>query len=135
MHRSGLINCVYASHVGGHIRQNKVNFVGADTAQNLLQNLRLAEIALHEIDAGYGIHGQDVRRHDAARAADDARGVLAPAAGRRPEVDAADSRPEQPLALLNLRQLEYRARAPALALRAFDELIAGMFGEPTSTAF
>src|ERR1700730_6039751 len=124
MHRTGLVNGVYASHVGGHIRQNKVDFVGADVLQNLLQNRGLAEIALHEVDAGYGVHRQDVRRYYAARAPDGARGGLAPAARGGAQIDAANSRPQQPLGVLNLRQLEDRARAPSLSLRALDELIA-----------
>jgi hypothetical protein len=45
------------------------------------------------------------------------------------------ARAQQALARLDLRELEYRARTPALFLRALDELIVGVFGEPTSTAF
>ncbi len=52
MHRPGLINRVYASHVGGHIRQYKVDFVGADALQNLLENALFAEITLHELHTG-----------------------------------------------------------------------------------
>jgi hypothetical protein len=65
--------------------------------------------------------------HDACR-------VLAPAAGRRPQVDAADTGPQQPLALLDLLELEYGARAPAFALRPLDELVVGMLGEPAGAA-
>ena len=90
---------------------------------------------MHEIDAGNGIHRQDIGRHQAARAADDACGVLAPAPGRGAEVHAANARPQQSLGVLNLRELEYGTLTPSFALRTLDELIVGMFREPTSTAF
>src|SRR5208283_5334892 len=100
-----------------------------------LQHDLVAKIALHEIHPGNRIHGQNVRRDDAARAADDARGILAPAARRGAQIHAADARLEQPLAPLDLGELEHRARAPSLALRALDELVAGMFGQPACAAF
>src|SRR5580693_9433417 len=38
------------------------------------------------------------------------------------------------LGALDLLQLEHRARAPALALRAFDELIVRVLGQPAGAA-
>ena len=67
-------------------------------------------------------------------AARDARRVLAPAAGRRAQIHAADAGPQQPLALLDFLELEDRARAPAFGLGALDELVAGMLGEPPGAA-
>ena len=55
--------------------------------------------------------------------------------GAAPKSTHANSRPQQPLGFLNLRELEDRARSPAFLLRAFDELIVGVFGEPAGTAF
>ena len=103
-------------------------FSRANPLQNLLEHRLIAKVALHEFDARNGVHGQNVRRHDAALAADDARGVLAPAARGGAQIDHANARPQQPLVFLNLRELEDGARAPALFLRAFHELIVGVFG-------
>ncbi len=69
----------------------------ADARQHLLQHRFVPKVALHELDARYRVHGQDVGRHDAARAADDARRVLAPAARSGAQIDAANPRPQQPL--------------------------------------
>ena len=93
-----------------------------------------AKVAEHEIHAGNGIHGQYVRRHDLARAADDPRRILAPTAGRRAQVHASNARPQQPLGLLDLLQLEHRARSPTFPVRPFDELVVRVLGEPSSAA-
>ena len=55
--------------------------------------------------------------------------------GAAPRSTQTNSRPQQPLGFLDLRQLEYGARAPAFLLRALDELIVGMFGQPAGAAF
>ena len=64
-------------------------------AQHLLDHALVAKIALHEIYSRNRIHGQNIGRDDTARPADDARGILAPAAGSGAEIDAAHSRPQQ----------------------------------------
>ncbi len=135
IHRSRLIHGIYAGHVWGHIRQNKVHFRGAEARTDLREDLFFPEIPQDELDARYRIHRQNIGRDDSARVPEDTRRVLAPTAGRRAEIHAADAGAQQALARLNLLELENRARTPALALRAFDVFVARVLGKPSSTAF
>ena len=113
IHRPGLIHGIDTRQVWGHIGQYKVDFRAAEARLDLFEDAFLAKIALHEVHARNRVHRQNVGRDDPARAADDARRVLAPPARRGPEIDAANPGPQQPLGRLNLGELEDRARAPA----------------------
>ena len=79
----------------------------------------IEEIELHEIDAGDRLHRQHVDRDDAAALgrADALGRDLAPAAGRGAEVDHARAGFQEMRLVVDLGQLEGRARA--ISLRAW----------------
>src|SRR5262249_47850455 len=94
---------------------------------------RIEKVALDEFDARHGRHRKAIDRHDLPpplRAADALRRDLAPAAGRRAEIDHPRPLLEQMVLVVDLDQLEGGAGAKTFALGARHVRVVALSFEP-----
>src|SRR5262249_14362807 len=111
-----------------------IDLAAGQEPQDPIENLRLAEVTLYELDACELGHRKDVRRYHATASAHAAHRVLAPGAGRRTEIETHRARLQQPRATVDLFELEHGARAPARALRLLHEGIGKVLLQPAGAA-
>src|SRR6185503_1116562 len=128
---AGLIHDAIATDIGRHVGHHKIDGVRPDEVTQSLQRLGLGEVALQELDPGNRLHWQQVDRDDAARRSNELGSQLAPAAGRRAQVDADRSAMEQLLLVLDLLELEDGARTPTATARLLDVDVALLALAPT----
>src|SRR5438105_552899 len=129
-HRSRLVAHRDAGEVRRHVRKDQVGLAAGERRLDGIQSRAGGEIALHETNAGDGLHREKVDRDDEALGADFLRRDLRPAAGRGAQVDDDDSRSQESIARIDLGELVRRARTIALALRALHVWIAHVAPEP-----
>jgi hypothetical protein len=84
----------------------------------------------NEFDPRQGVHGQDVQRQQAPLGTQQWPGKLAPAAGRRAQVDDDLAGPEQAILFVQFLELEDGARAIAEPVRLLHVVVGGMLGPP-----
>jgi hypothetical protein len=131
---TGLVDDVDAAHVRRHVREHDVDLAARQQREEPLEDLLFPQVPAHELDSGQVRHRQHVARHHAPLRADAPRRVLAPRARRRSEVQAHRPGAQQPLAAVDVLELEYRARAPSFALRPLHERIREVLPEPPAAA-
>src|SRR6266436_336676 len=129
-----LIDDVHPAQVWRHVRKNDVDLPSRQQPEELIENLLLAEVALHKLDPGKLWHGEDVRGDDPAVAPHPPAGVLTPRSRGGSQIKAGLSGLQQPLAPVDFLELEHRARAPALALDPLHERIGEVLLQPPVAA-
>ncbi len=129
-HRARLIRRPHPTHIGGHIRNHKVDGIIPDGLEDLSEDLVFCEIALNEGYVGDAVHRQNVRCDQPTLVADDPTGDLRPATRRRTEVDHRHARAQDAILLLDFQQLVAGARTVAVALGHFHVRIVEMFFQP-----
>ncbi|MNC50024.1 hypothetical protein D3C75_992420 [compost metagenome] len=131
VHGARLVGRAYATHIGGHVGNHKVDRMLADRLEDLREHHIVGEVALDEGDIGDAVHRQDVRGDQAPLVADHPTGDLRPAARRRAEVDHGHARPQDAVLLLDFQQFVAGARTVAVLLRHLHVGIVEMLFQPT----
>lgn len=67
VHCFRLVRYRHTTHIGGHVRQHKINLPGANSFRQLRQGLILGKIAFNEVDAIDRHDRQDIEANHAAR--------------------------------------------------------------------
>lgn len=99
--------------------------------QYAIHRFGFTKITLHKLDTLDRIHLQHIHRNYAAFLPHDTGRILTPCARRSAQVEYRAARFDQAMPLLNLDELIYRARSPALLLGAAHVRIAILPSEPT----
>ena len=128
-HDLQMIGRTMTGGVGGHVGQHQVGRA-AEHRLELVRRIGVEKVDLREFSAGNRIHRQDVDADDASARADALDRDLAPAAGRGAQIDHARAALQHVMLVIDLGQLERRARTKALALGARHIRIVELALEP-----
>jgi hypothetical protein len=104
--------------VGRHVGEHRVGALAAERGHQGVGRIGIVEVLVQDGDAGDRLDAVDVDRHDGALPFGGAHalgGDLRPASGRRAEIDHRRAGLEKSEPVVDLGQLEGRARAVALA--------------------
>ncbi len=130
MHGARLIGGLDTGEIGGQIRNHKVELAPVERRLDRGVPFGLPEVAADEYHAANRVHRQQVDGDDAPARAQLLVQHLRPASRRRSQVDDAHARPEQPVLLRELQQLERRARAVAQPGRFLDPVVVDVLLHP-----
>ena len=128
-HDLEMIGRTVTGGVRRHIGQHHVGRT-AEHGLEPVRRLRIEKVDLRKLHAGNLVHFENVDGDDAALVADALYRDLAPAAGRGTEIDHATPGLEEMLLVVDLGELERRARAETFALRARDIGVVELAFEP-----
>src|SRR5262249_35933282 len=131
-HDLEMVGPAMAGCVCGHVGEYDIGRA-AKHGLDFVRGARIEKVALDEFDARHGRHWETIDRHDLPpplRAADALRRDLAPAAGRRTQIDHPRPLLEQMVLVVDLDQLEGGAGAKTFALGARDVRVVELSFEP-----
>ena len=121
-HDPDVIGLAVPAGIRRHVGQNHIGGTGEQRLERV-GRLRIEKIKLEKFDAGNALHGENVDGDDAPPPPLRANALgrdLTPAAGRGAEIDHARALFKETKSIVDLRELEGRARAIALTLGSGD---------------
>ena len=108
VHRLGLVNRGHSTHIGGHIRQHKINFLAIKDRIQILQWLIFRKITLDDLNTVNRVHFQNIQCHNPAVIPQQGCTTWHHPPGAAPRVNHDHARFDQTVLFLQLQQFKSR---------------------------